>query len=257
MSRAAALYMPEMKWWSGLMADGEKALLSLANVSRTYPGRPPVQALRDATFTLRADDVMAIVGRSGSGKSTLLNVLGLLDAATGGDYRVAGGRVSRLSENEKTALRGQFFGFVFQQSFLLPKLSAQENVELALRARACPPRERRRRAVDALTRVGLAHRRRFLPAEMSGGECQRVAIARAWVAQPKVLLCDEPTGNLDERTSSDVLSLLVEQRAANAAVVVVTHDMTIARQLPRMLVVRDGVVAEAALSNTAGDYVRA
>lgn len=190
--------------------------------------------------------MLGIVGRSGSGKSTLLNVPGLLDLPTSGDYRIEGQRVESMSDREQTALRARFFGFVFQQSFLLPSLSAQENIELGLRPRRLPISERRDRAIDALAQVGLRHRRRFLPREMSGGECQRVAIARALAQQPRVLLCDEPTGNLDERTSGEVLQTLTDNQAPDVAVVIVTHDMGIARTLPRLLSVRDGAVSEGA-----------
>jgi ABC-type lipoprotein export system ATPase subunit len=220
--------------------------LTLTGVGRTYPGSPPVHALRDATFSVGAGEVLGIVGRSGSGKSTLLNVLGLLDLPTSGDYRVDGHRVGSLSDREQTLLRARFFGFVFQQSFLLASLSAQENVELGLRPRRLPTGERRERAIEALAQVGLSHRRRFLPGEMSGGECQRVAIARALAQRPGVLLCDEPTGNLDERTSTEVLQTLIDNQAPEVAVVIVTHDMGIARTLPRLLSVRDGAVSEGA-----------
>jgi putative ABC transport system ATP-binding protein len=224
----------------------QQELLTLTGVGRTYSGSPPVHALRDATFSLLADEVLGIIGRSGSGKSTLLNVLGLLDLPTSGDYRIDGHRVGSLGDREQTALRARFFGFVFQQSFLLPSLSAQENVELGLRPRRLAASERRERAIEALGEVGLSHRRRFLPSKMSGGECQRVAIARALAQRPRVLLCDEPTGNLDERTSSEVLRTLIDNRARDVAVVMVTHDMGIARTLPRLLSVRDGVVSEGA-----------
>jgi putative ABC transport system ATP-binding protein len=221
-------------------------LLTLTGVGRTYPGSPPVHALHDATFSVGVGEVLGIVGRSGSGKSTLLNVLGLLDRPTHGDYRVDGHRVGSLSDRQQTALRARFFGFVFQQSFLLPSLSAQENVELGLRPRRVSPGERRERAIDALAQVGLSHRRRFLPGEMSGGECQRVAIARALAQRPRVLLCDEPTGNLDERTSNEVLQTVIDNQASDVAVVMVTHDMGIAQTLPRLLSVRDGAVSEGA-----------
>ena len=229
---------------SAAPAPGEQELLTLTEVGRTYPASPPVYALRDVTFSVQAGEVLGIIGRSGSGKSTLLNVLGLLDLPTSGDYRVEGERVGSLSDREQTALRARFFGFVFQESFLLPSLSAQENVELGLRPRRLTPGERRERAIDALAVVGLSHRRRFLPGKMSGGECQRVAIARALAGRPRVLLCDEPTGNLDERTSSEVLQTLIDNQPPHVAVVMVTHDMGIARTLPRLLSVRDGVVSE-------------
>jgi putative ABC transport system ATP-binding protein len=227
-------------------ARGEHQVLTLTDVGRTYPGSPPVHALRGATFSVVAGEVLGIIGRSGSGKSTLLNVLGLLDLPTSGDYRVDGQGVGSLSDREQTALRARCFGFVFQESFLLPSLSAQENVELGLRPRGLAPAERRERAIEALAQVGLSHRRRFLPRKMSGGECQRVAIARALAQRPRVLLCDEPTGNLDERTSDEVLRTLIDNQPQDVAVVMVTHDLAIARTLPRLLSVRDGVVSEGA-----------
>jgi putative ABC transport system ATP-binding protein len=229
---------------SATPALGEEELLTLTDVGRTYPGSPPVHALRDANFSVLAGEVLGIIGRSGSGKSTLLNVLGLLDLPTNGDYRIDGQPVRSLSDREQTALRARFFGFVFQESFLLPALSAQENVELGLRPRRLAPGERRNRAIEALAQVGLSHRRRFLPGKISGGECQRVAIARALAQRPRILLCDEPTGNLDERTSSEVLETLIDSQPPDVAVVMVTHDMRIARTLPRLLSVRDGVVSE-------------
>jgi putative ABC transport system ATP-binding protein len=221
-------------------------LLTLTGVGRTYPGSPPVYALREVTFSVEAGEVIGIIGRSGSGKSTLLNVLGLLDLPTSGDYRVESRRVESLSDREQTAMRARFFGFVFQQSFLLPSLSAQENVELALRPRRLSSSERRERAINALAQVGLSDRRRFLPRGMSSGESQRVAVARALAQRPRVLLCDEPTGNLDERTSSEVLQMLIDNQPPDVAVVIVTHDMRIARTLPRLLSVRDGFVSEGA-----------
>jgi putative ABC transport system ATP-binding protein len=231
---------------SAVGSRSQPELLTLTDVGRTYPGLPPVPALRDATFSVATGEVVGIIGRSGSGKSTLLNVLGLLDLPTSGDYRVDGRRVGSLNDREQTRLRGEFFGFVFQQSFLLPTLSAQENVELGLRSRRLAPGERRERAIEALAQVGLSHRRRFVPSNMSGGECQRVAIARALAQRPRVLLCDEPTGNLDEQTSDEVLQTLLGNQPPDVAVVMVTHDMGIARTLPRLLSVRDGVVSEGA-----------
>ena len=231
---------------SAVPEPSPQELLTLTGVGRTYPGTPPVHALRNATFSVAAGEVLGIIGRSGSGKSTLLNLLGLLDLPTSGDYRVDGHRVQSLTDREQTALRARCFGFVFQQSFLLPSLGAQENVELGLRPRRLSSGERRARAIEALAQVGVSHRRRFLPGEMSGGECQRVAIARALAQRPRVLLCDEPTGNLDERTSNEVLQTLIDNQPPDVAVVIVTHDMGIARTLPRLLSVRDGAVSEGA-----------
>lgn len=219
-------------------------LLRLTDVARTYAGTQPVRALRNATFTVCGGDVVGVVGRSGSGKSTLLNVLGLLDEPTSGEYRIGGSSVSGMNDRSRTRLRGAFFGFVFQQSFLLPSLSAQENVEIALRPHQISTDERRSRAAEVLRRVGLASRRRFLPGQLSGGECQRVAIARAVVQRPRVLLCDEPTGNLDERTSSEILDILLAALDDASAIVLVTHDVLVARRLPRLLHVRDGWVSE-------------
>lgn len=230
------------------------ALLALNGVGRSF-GREPttVRALQDASFDVAAGEAVAIIGRSGSGKSTLLNVLGLLDVATEGGYGVAGAEVTTLSEHDRTILRATFFGFVFQQSFLLATRTAQENVEVPLQLQGVSRRERRRRAREALDSVGLGERARFLPRAMSGGENQRVAIARAIAHKPRVLLCDEPTGNLDERTSRDVLGLLRESNGAGATLIMVTHDLALARSFPRILSVRDGRVSEGSASFLASE----
>lgn len=222
----------------------EEPVVRLRAVGRTFDGTPPVHALRDATFEVAKGEEVAIVGRSGSGKSTLLNVLGLLDSATSGSYVFNGTQVELLRGKEQTRLRATSIGFVFQQSFLLPHLTAQENVELALRRRPLDATQRRQRAVEALDAVQLEQRRRALPSTLSGGEAQRAAIARALAQRPSVLLCDEPTGNLDERTSGAVASLIRAQSKRGVAVIVVTHDLALARSFPRILTVRDGVVAE-------------
>lgn len=217
-------------------------LLALERVARAFPGLPPVEALRDATFALAESEVVGIVGRSGSGKSTLMNVIGLLDRFTDGTYAIEGSSAANLSERDQTRLRSTFFGFVFQQAFLLASLTAQENVELALRPRRLAGSTRVALAAEALERVGLAHRRFAFPANLSGGEAQRVAIARAIAQQPRVLLCDEPTGNLDEHTTEEIVQLLTSAAGTSAAVIMVTHDLVIARNLPRVLTVRDGIV---------------
>jgi putative ABC transport system ATP-binding protein len=173
-----------------------------------------------------------------------LNILGLLEAPTAGTYRVAGAAVSTLTDRDLTVLRAHYFGFVFQQSFLLPTRTAQENVEIALKPRRVAARARRSLAVAALEQVGLASRRRFMPGTLSGGESQRVAIARALAMRPRILLCDEPTGNLDERTATDIIEILVGVVLNGVTVIIVTHDVVIARGLPRLLTLRDGVVMD-------------
>ncbi len=231
-----------------LIAEASAAQLSLRGLARTYGHAPAVHALRRASFDVDAGEAIAIIGRSGSGKSTLLNLLGLLDTATTGSYAVGGVAVDELHEGELTNLRAQFFGFVFQQSYLLSRRTALENVEVPLRLLRTPRHERKERAMRALASVGLAQRAAFMSNEMSGGECQRVALARALVHQPPVLLCDEPTGNLDERTTAEVLELLFAANRAGTTLIVVTHDLALARSFPRTLSVRDGLVSEGAES---------
>jgi putative ABC transport system ATP-binding protein len=174
----------------------------------------------------------------------LLNVLGLLDSPTTGSYMLDGRPVEQLAEKDQARLRSTSIGFVFQQSFLLPYLTARENVELPLRRRRLPGSERRRRALEALKSVQLEARGDALPPTLSGGEAQRVAVARALAQEPSILLCDEPTGNLDERTSSEVTELIRKQSDRGVVVIMVTHDLALARAFPRILTVRDGVIAE-------------
>lgn len=224
-------------------------VLELDGIQRDFQGAQVVRAVRDATFAIRSGEAVAITGRSGSGKSTLLNLLGLLDHPTAGAYKVDGKDTFALNESERTALRSTFFGFVFQQAFLLATRTAQENVELPLVPTRTGRKERSSRAGEMLERVGLGARRHFLPTTLSGGECQRVAIARALVHRPSVLLCDEPTGNLDTRTTAEIMELLTTVgNSQQMTLVVVTHDTEIAESLPRALSVSDGVVAELARS---------
>jgi putative ABC transport system ATP-binding protein len=229
----------------GREADGVgHAQLGLRGVGRAFGPEPGVQALRDVNVDVGAGEAVAVIGRSGSGKSTLLNLLGLLDSPTSGNYQIEGTRVEHLPESARTRLRATFFGFVFQQSFLLGNRTAQENVEIPLYLQPNSWRERPRRALEALSSVGLRHRAGFLPRAMSGGECQRVAIARALVHRPRVLLCDEPTGNVDEKTTGEVLQLLLAASDAGMTLIMVTHDLAVARAFPRILSVRDGRVSE-------------
>ena len=211
-------------------------------VGKTYPGPPPVTALRPADLVVERGEYVAVVGPSGSRKSTFLNLVGLLDRPSTGRYELDGIDVSGLTEAERSAIRGRRVGFVFQSFHLMPYRSAVENVALAQLYTGPSPRERRRAALEVLDRVGLAHRAHALPTVMSGGERQRVAIARALANRPSLLLCDEPTGNLDSDTAATVLALLDEVHAAGFTVVVITHDLQVAARTPRRITIRDGVL---------------
>lgn len=224
-------------------ATPQPSALVLDQVERTYQSLVPVRALAPTTLRIEPGDLVGVVGRSGSGKSTLLNVLGLLDRPTAGTYRVGGIDTAGLNEIEQTALRSWQFGFLFQDPHLLADRSCCENVELALLYRGSSPGARRLRAVDALEMVGMGDRVDALPGELSGGERQRVAIARALAQSSPVLLCDEPTGNLDRKNSDNVVGLLTTLNATGLTVVIVTHDEAIAAQMRRCFVVSDGVIS--------------
>ncbi len=222
-------------------------LLVLEDVSRTYrvPGGDPtvqVHALRNVSLRIDAGEFVAIMGASGSGKSTLMNVLGCLDRPSGGRYWIDGTDVSSLNKAALAAVRNQTLGFVFQSFHLLARTSAVENVELPLIYGGVPARERRARATEALRRVGLGDRLDHHPNQMSGGQQQRVAIARAIVSNPRVILADEPTGNLDTTTSLGVMALLQELGRTGITVVLVTHEPDIAEYAGRVLIMRDGMV---------------
>jgi putative ABC transport system ATP-binding protein len=222
---------------------GTPPLISLENVTKVYHmGDVEVHALRGVTLAVEAGDFVAIMGASGSGKSTLMNIIGCLDRPSSGRYRLLGEDVSRLDRSALADRRGRILGFVFQSFNLLPRTSALENVELPLLYAGIPTRERRRRAREALARVGLADRAGHQPSQMSGGQQQRVAIARALVGRPRVILADEPTGNLDTATSREVMALLQELRDGGITVVLVTHEPDIAAFASRVVVVRDGLL---------------
>ncbi len=220
-------------------------LIELRDVRKIYgSGEASVAALAGVDLVIGDGEFVAIMGPSGSGKSTAMNIIGCLDTPTSGEYLFRGVSVGGLSRRQRTLLRRNFLGFVFQGFNLLPRTTALENVELPLLYRGTPPAERRALASAALGRVGLAGREHHTSSELSGGQQQRVAIARALVTSPDVLLADEPTGNLDTRTSRDIMKLVTSlNRDQGISVIMVTHEPDIAAYADRTIVFRDGVVA--------------
>jgi putative ABC transport system ATP-binding protein len=221
-------------------------VIELAGLARTYPGPPPVCALRPADLVIGAGGYVAVTGPSGSGKSTLLHLLGLLDAPTGGRYLLDGLDTSRLGDRDRSALRGRRIGVVFQAFHLLAYRTALENVLLAQLYNNTPRAARIPAAIEALDAVGLGHRLDALPTTLSGGEAQRVAIARALVNQPSLLLCDEPTGNLDSASAAALMGVLDQLNAAGYTIVVITHDPAVAAHAHRTITISDGVLSEPA-----------
>ncbi|MFC1706312.1 ABC transporter ATP-binding protein [Planctomycetota bacterium] len=228
-------------------------MIELTDVWRTYTvGRDPLHALAGITERIEAGEHVAIMGPSGSGKSTLLNLVGCLDRPTAGSYRLNSREVADLSDAELSQLRGQHIGFVFQSYHLVPRLSAEANVELPMLLAGLARAERRVRVAEALAAVGLSDRSHHKPAELSGGQRQRVAIARATVMGPRVILADEPTGNLDSTAGEQVLELLESMRESGLTLVVVTHDPKVAGRAQRILVLADGRIGR----RIAGDQVK-
>ena len=226
------------------MAPDIPAVLELRAVSRTYGTDPPVHALREVDLVVGHGDAIAIVGPSGSGKSTLLNIVGCLDRQTSGEYLMDGIEVGALGEDGRAALRGQRIGFIFQTFNLLAHRTAIENVMLAEVYLGIPHEGRRERALAALERVGIADRAGFLPSRMSGGQQQRVAIARALLGEPSVLLCDEPTGNLDSVNTAAALELFDALGADGMTILIITHDSEVAERMPRRTHIVDGRLTE-------------
>ncbi len=220
-------------------------IIRLQDVCKLYRiGGEEVHALDRACLRIQQGEFVGIVGPSGSGKSTLMNIIGCLDVADSGEYWLDGQAIERYSEGELARIRNRKIGFVFQSFNLLPKMSAEENVELPLIYQGVRAAERRRRVAEALERVELGARARHKPFELSGGQQQRVAVARALVTRPSLLLADEPTGNLDSRTGAEIMRLFGELHAAGNTIVLITHDENVARQAERRVHILDGHVEE-------------
>ena len=217
-------------------------LIELKDVYKIYQmGDETVHALDGVSLTVDQGEFVAIVGSSGSGKSTAMNIIGCLDVPTSGSYHLGGIDVSTMDDDQQAEIRNKMLGFIFQQYNLIPKLTVQENVELPLLYAGVGADERRKRAIQSLERVGLADKRRNLPSQLSGGQQQRVAIARALAAKPAILLADEPTGNLDSKTSQDVLSLMkVTGQKFSQTMVMITHNEEIAQTAHRIVRIEDG-----------------
>lgn len=220
-------------------------LIDVRDVYKIYnPGENQVNALDGVSLTIDEGEFVAIIGQSGSGKSTLMNMLGLLDTPTSGEYYINGKLVEDLTDDQMSVIRNEQIGFIFQGFNLIASLTALENVELPLVYRGMKKDERRAISIDALERVGLGSRMHHLPAEMSGGQQQRVAVARAIAARPPVILADEPTGNLDTRSTKDVMKILHQLKNEGRTVIVITHDNEIAEEAERVIRIRDGKVVE-------------
>ena len=225
------------------MKDEKKALIQLSNVVKSYSnGDQELNVLKGIDLTVYEGEFVAIMGPSGSGKSTLMNIIGLLDKPTSGDYSFNGIQVEELKEKQLAKVRNQEIGFVFQQFFLLSKLSALQNVELPLVYAGVNSSKRRQLAKQFLEKVELSERMKHLPSELSGGQKQRVAIARALVNNPSIILADEPTGALDTKTSDQIMQLLTELNREGKTIVMVTHEPEIADFATRKIVIRDGEI---------------
>ena len=220
-------------------------MIQMKTITKTYQmGDETIHALNEVSLIIEDGDYLAIVGPSGSGKSTLMNIIGCLDVADSGEYILDGQAIEDYSEEELARIRNRKLGFIFQNFNLLPKLTALENVELPLIYQGVHIRERKRRAAETLARIGMADRLHHKPTELSGGQQQRVAIARALVTNPSLILADEPTGNLDQKTGHEIINLLQELHDQGNTIVIITHDEYVAEQANRQIRILDGRLTE-------------
>ncbi len=225
-----------------------KPVIEMRGVSKVYTvGGEEVRALDNASLTIEEGEFVAIIGPSGSGKSTLMNIMGCLDVADSGEYLLDGQPIEKYTEDELAAIRNRKIGFVFQSFNLLARMTAAENVELPLIYQRIGLAERKKRAMEALGRVGLENRAEHKPTELSGGQQQRVAVARALAGRPALILADEPTGNLDSKTGRDIMQLFKELNADGKTIVLITHSEDIARQAQRRIRIMDGHVEDCGL----------
>jgi putative ABC transport system ATP-binding protein len=223
------------------LQPGSDDIILMEDIRKVYDtGKVKVEALKGVSFTVRKGEFVAIVGPSGSGKSTLMNLIGCLDTPTSGVYQLGGEAVAGLTRDQLADVRNRRVGFVFQSFNLLPQISSQENVEMPMLFGGVPPKERHRRAADLLAKVGLGDRLDHKPTELSGGQMQRVAVARALAMTPDLLLADEPTGNLDSTSGGDIMGLFTDLWNAGGTLIVITHDMSLARRADRIIEVHDG-----------------
>jgi putative ABC transport system ATP-binding protein len=221
--------------------DVNPSIIDMQSIRKVYDtGKVKVEALKGIDLAVEKGEFVAIVGPSGSGKSTLMNLIGCLDTPSGGTYRLGGEDVSKFSRDQLADVRNRRVGFVFQGFNLLPQITAFENVEMPLLFGGVPPKKRKERVAELLTRVGLGDRMDHKPTELSGGQMQRVAIARALAMNPDIILADEPTGNLDSTSGSDIMTLFTELWQQGRTLVIITHDPALAKRASRVVEIRDG-----------------
>jgi len=239
-------------------ADTNGSIIAMEQIRKVYStGKVEVEALKGIDLRISRGEFVAVVGPSGSGKSTLMNLLGCLDTPTSGDYSLGGERVSGLGRDRLAEIRNRRVGFVFQNFNLLPQISAFENVEMPLLFGGVKARERKERAEELLTRVGLGERMDHKPTELSGGQMQRVAIARALAMEPDILLADEPTGNLDSSSGTDIMSLFTELWESGRTLVIITHDLALARRASRIVEIHDGRITHDGPASEIGNLASA